>query len=103
MNGRMVPVQATEDKAVSQDSKSKVVDRVIRKYDANGNPGRPIQIRIEETKNPDGSTTVRSTAYEADVNGNQQLFERSTTEIRKSGAATETSTSVEIGRASCRE
>ena len=70
------------------------MERLIRQYDPNGNPGPPVKIRIEESKNPDGSTTIRSSAYQADFNGNQQLFERSTTEIRK-GAATETTTTVE--------
>jgi len=94
INGRMVPVQATEDKVLQQDSQRKVVERMIRKYDADGKPGPPIKVRIEETKGPNGSTTIQSTAYEADLNGNMQLFERSTTQVRK-GATTETSTTVE--------
>ena len=94
INGRMVPLQATEDRVLSQDSQNKVVERTIRKYDANGNPGPPIKVRIEEKKNADGSTTIQSSAYESDVNGNPRLFERSTSEIRK-GTATETSTTVE--------
>jgi hypothetical protein len=94
INGRIVPIQSSEDRVLSQDSQSKVVERVIRKYDANGNPGLPVKVRIEEKKNPDGSTTIQSTAYESDVNGNLQLFERSTSQIRKNGA-TETSTTVE--------
>ena len=99
INGRMIPVQSTEDRVVSQNSTNKVTERVIRKYDPNGNLGQPIKVRIEETKNPDGSTTIRSSAYEADLNGNQQLFERSTTEVRKNGATTETSIFVERGGA----
>src|SRR5690348_6134468 len=93
INGRMVPIQAVEDRVVSQNPK--VVDRIIRKYDATGNPGPPMKVRIEETKNADGSTTIRSTAYDVDLNGNQQLFQRSTTQIRKSGGTTETTTNVE--------
>jgi hypothetical protein len=94
INGRMVPIQGTEERVLHEDSQSKVVERVIRKYDANGNPGLPIKVHIEEKKNPDGSTTLQSTAYEADINGNMQLIERSTSQIRKNGA-TETSTTVE--------
>jgi hypothetical protein len=94
INGRMVPLQGAEDRVLRQDGQGKLVERTIRKYDANGTPGPPIRVRIEEKKNPDGSTTILSTAYESDINGNQQLFERSTTEIRK-GATTETSTTVE--------
>ena len=94
INGRMVPIQSFEDSVVRQDSKGKVVVRMVRKYDATGNLGLPLKSVIEEKKNPDGSTTIQSTSYEADINGNMQLYERSTTQIRK-GAATETSTTVE--------
>jgi hypothetical protein len=93
-NGRMVPVQSTEDKVLNADPNNKVVERVIRKYDANGNPAQAIKVRIEEKKNPDGSTTIQSISSQTDVNGNSQVFERSTTEVRKNGA-TETATTVE--------
>src|SRR3981081_4231238 len=39
INGRMVPIQSTDDKVLRDDSQGKVVERLIRKYDANGNPG----------------------------------------------------------------
>src|SRR5262249_15261331 len=78
-----------------QDGRSKEVERFIRKYDATGNPGPPVKVRIEETQNPDGSTTVLATTYEADVNGNYRLYERATTQVRKSVSVTETSTTVE--------
>jgi len=94
INGRMVPIQAAEDRVLRQDAQGKEVERIIRKYDANGNPGPPTKVVIEETKNPDGSTTIRSTTYEADINGNLKLFERATTQIRK-GDTTETTTTVE--------
>ena len=94
INGQLAPVMSTEDKVLHQDSQSKVVERVIRKYDPTGNPGRPITIRIEEKKNPDGSTSILSNSYETDLNGNKQLFERSST-LKRGGATTEISTTVE--------
>src|SRR5580704_1030576 len=54
INGRMVPIQATEERVLRNDPQGKVVERVIRKYDATGNPGLPIKVHIEEKKNPDG-------------------------------------------------
>jgi len=96
INGRMVPIQAEEDKVVRNDSQGKVVERMIRKYDANGNPGPATRVRIEETKNSDGSTTIQAVAYQTDINGNSQVAERSTTRIKK-GSTTETSTTVERG------
>jgi hypothetical protein len=94
INGRMVPIQGAEDRVLREDSQGKVVERVIRKYDANGNPGPPVKVHIEEKKNSDGSTTIQSSVYEADINGNLHLSERATSQIRKNGA-TETSTTVE--------
>ena len=94
INGRMVPVQSTEDRVLRQDPQGKSVERIVRKYDQNGNPVPAAKVLTEETKNPDGSTTITSSAYEADLNGNMRLSERSTTQIRK-GATTETTTTVE--------
>jgi hypothetical protein len=94
INGRMVPIQAEEDKVIRQDSQGKVVERMIRKYDAQGNPGPPTKVRIEETKNSDGSTTIQSVSYQADINGNMHVSERAITKVSK-GATTETSTTVE--------
>src|SRR5258705_5777458 len=94
INGRMVPIQSSEDRVLQQDSSFKVIERTIRAFDANGNPGPPTKVRIEERKNPDGSSTIQSTAYRSDINGNSQIAERAVTQIRK-GAATETTTTIE--------
>jgi len=94
INGRMVPIQSSEDRVLQQDSSTKVIERTIRTFDANGNPGPPTKVRIEERKNPDGSSTIQSTAYRSDINGNSQIAERAVTQIRK-GAATETTTTIE--------
>src|SRR5260370_39021792 len=90
----MGPIQSAEDRVLREDSQGKVVERTIRKFDPSGTPGLPIKVRIEEKTNPDGSTTVQSTAYEADINGNLQLFDRSTSQTSKNGA-TESATTVE--------
>ncbi|HTM50854.1 MAG TPA: hypothetical protein VL285_19295, partial [Bryobacteraceae bacterium] len=94
INGRMITVQSTEDKVLRETPQAREVERIIRKYDLTGNPGPPTKVRIEEIKNPDGSTTIKSTTYEADLNGNYRLFERATTQVRK-GETTETHTTVE--------
>jgi hypothetical protein len=95
INGRNVPLLSTEDKVLHEDSQSKIVERVIRKYGPDGHPGPPITVHIEEKKGLDGSSTVQSSSYETDINGNKQLFERATTQIRKSASTTESSTTVE--------
>lgn len=94
VSGHTVPVVTTEDKVVRQDGSNKIVDRVIRKYDQDGNPGPPETVRIEERKNADGTTTILATSFRSDLNGNQQMLERATTQVRK-GTVTEANTSIE--------
>ena len=55
INGRTVPVESTEERVLSDSGSSRVIERIIKRYDANGNPGPPERVRIEETKEPDGS------------------------------------------------
>ena len=94
VNGRDVPIESTDDKVISQDSTSKVVERVVRRYDADGRPGVAEIQRIEERKQPDGSSQVLTTVYRPDLNGNKLLAERSTATVRK-GATTDTTVVVE--------
>ncbi len=95
-NGRMIPVEQTEDKVIHQDGQTRIVERVIQKYDGDGRPTPPVKVRIEEKKNPDGSTTVQSTAFQGDVNGNMRLLERSTTQTRTDAVTTTSTTTVEL-------
>jgi len=95
VNGRSVPIQSTEDRVVSDSGGTKVIERIVKKFDANGNPGPAEKVRIEEHKNPDGSGTIATTVLRGDLNGNYQVAERTKAEIRKSGSTTETNTTIE--------
>ena len=95
VNGRSVPVESTEEKVVSQSGGTTIVERTIRRHDADGRPGPPELQRVEITKNADGSTTTASQLYRSDLNGNRQLAERATTTLRPMGDRTETNTTVE--------
>ena len=48
---------------------------------------------IEEQKRPDGSSTIQSTTYTTDINGNTQITEKSVTDTQKNGSG-ETSETV---------
>jgi hypothetical protein len=93
INGRMVPIERVEDRVVRDDASGRVVERLIRGYDATGNPTPPVKETIEEQKRPDGSSTIQTSRYQGDINGGMRLVEKSTTDIRKSGS-TETSDTV---------
>jgi hypothetical protein len=97
INGRVVPLESSEDRLIRQDANSRVIERVVRRHDATGNAGAADLVRIEERKNPDGSTTMQAVTYRADLNGNKQPVERVTTETRKRGLTTESATTVERG------
>lgn len=92
VNGRMVPLQRVEERVVRDDASGKVVERIIRRYDAQGNPTTPMKQTIEEQKRPDGSSITQTTTYTGDINGGMQLQEKVVTETRKdsSGERAET-------------
>jgi hypothetical protein len=92
INGRTVPMEEVEEHILRNDSSGKVTERIVRKYDPQGNPLPPVRQTIEEQKRPDGSSTVQSATYSTDINGNTQITEKSVTDTQKnaSGATSET-------------
>lgn len=95
INGRTVPVQSSQDKVISQSGNTKVIERTVTNYDTNGRPVGVDRIRIEETKRPDGSSTVTTATFKSDINGNQQLVERTSTDVKVSGSTETAVTSIE--------
>jgi hypothetical protein len=93
INGRTVPLEQVEERVVRNDASGKVTERITRRYDPQGNPLPPVRETIEEQKRPDGGSTVQSTTYRADLNGNMQVIEKSVTDTQKS-ASGETSETV---------
>jgi hypothetical protein len=85
VNGRSVPAESVEERVVQDDGQSRVVERVIRRFDANGNPGLAEKIVIERRNGADGGTAVRTSVFRSDINGAMTLAERSATVSRESG------------------
>ncbi|HYL39359.1 MAG TPA: hypothetical protein VEV17_25795 [Bryobacteraceae bacterium] len=90
INGRMVPLERVEERVIRQDASGRVVERTIRRFDPQGNPTAPVRETIEEQKRPDGSSTVQTTTYRADINGSMQLAQKSIAETRKNGSQSTT-------------
>jgi hypothetical protein len=92
INGRTVPSERVEERVVRDDASGKVTERIIRRYDPQGNPMPPVKQTIEEQKRADGSSTVQNTTYRGDINGNMEIIEKSVTDRRKnsSGETSET-------------
>jgi hypothetical protein len=94
INGRLVPREQVEERVLRDDASGKTVERIVRRFDANGQAGPPEKTLIEEQKSGE-NTTIRTTTYRGDLNGNLQLAERSLTEKRKSGSLETTETSID--------
>jgi hypothetical protein len=71
------------------------VERLIRRYDPQGNPMPSVKETIEEQKNPDGSSTTQSTTSRGDINGNMQVIERTITDSRPNGSGESSQTIVQ--------
>ena len=85
-------MERVEQRVLRNDASGKVTERIVRRYDPQGNPLPPARQTIEEQKRPDGSSTIQSTTFATDINGNTQITEKSVTDARKtaSGETTET-------------
>ena len=95
INGRQVPLEQTVDRVISQDANGKVTERIVRKFDSNGQPASTERVMIEESKLPGGSSTVRETTYRSDINGTQREAERRTIETRVDGSTTTANTVID--------
>lgn len=95
LNGRRVPREMVEEKVVRDDPSGRIVERTVRPFDPNGIPGPPEKTRIEETRNPDGSSQIVKTTYRGDINGAMRLSARAVTETRKTADGETASTVVE--------
>jgi hypothetical protein len=95
INGQRVPIQTVDEKVVSDSGGVRVVERVVKKFDASGSSGAPERVRVEERKNADGSTTTSTSVLRADINGHYAVAERAATVTRKSGNTTSSETTVE--------
>jgi hypothetical protein len=95
INGRMVPLERVEERIVKDDASGKVVERLIRRYDPQGNPTPPRKETIEEQKRPDGSTTTQTTTYQGDINGSMQVVEKSVIQSHKSDSSESAETVVQ--------
>jgi hypothetical protein len=86
INGRSVPMEQVEERVLRNDSSGRVTERIVRKYDPQGDPLPPVRQTIEEQKRPDGSSTTQSTTYSTDFNGNTQITEKLVTDTQKSAS-----------------
>lgn len=85
LNGGLSPVEKVEERVLRDDASGRVVERIIRPYDASGQPGPPQKLQIEERKHPDGSKTVETQVFHGNISGGFSLAEKTTSVSRKAG------------------
>ncbi len=95
INGRQVPLEQTVDRVVSQDANGKVTERLVKKFNRDGQVTSTERVMIEENKLPGGGSTVRETTYQSDVNGASREAERKTVETRVDGSTTTANTVID--------
>jgi len=95
INGRQVPLEQSVDHVVREDANGKVTERILRKFNPNGQLASTERVLIEESKLAGGGSSVRETTYQSDVNGSFREAERRTTETRADGANSTTSTTID--------
>ncbi len=93
-NGRLVPLERVDERILRDDAAGRVTERVIHRFDANGNPTTPLKEIVEEQKRSDGAT-IQTTRYQNDINGAQQMIQKSITDVRKNGSSETISTEVQ--------
>ncbi len=90
VNGGRVPQEQTSERVVREDANWKVVERIIKRYDANGRVTSTDRVVSEETKLPDGGKLVKETSSRSDINGGYKEMERRTSETKVAGQTSTT-------------
>ena len=94
VNGRQVPLQQSDEKVIRQDANGRVTERIVRKYDPNGQLVSTERI-VTEMQRVAGGSRTRETSYRGDINGQMQELERRTTNTQVQGQTAHSDTVVE--------
>jgi hypothetical protein len=95
LNGHSVPAERVDERVVRDEGGVRVVERLVERYDPNGDPLPREKRVITTTKQPDGSVNEQQALWRGDLNGSMALVERMDTEIRRNGATVTSDTAVE--------
>lgn len=95
INGRTVPMRRIEERILRDDASGRLVERLIRDFDPQGNPTPLVKETVEEQKRYDGGSTTKTTTARGDINGGMQVTERTTTETHPTSSGETSQTVVE--------
>ena len=93
VNGRQVPMEQSQDRVLSESPTGRLVERVIKRFDPNGQLAAVQRVVTQEEKVAGGLDT-RTTVYYGNVEGQLHEVERRTVETRSQGQNTSSRTEV---------
>jgi hypothetical protein len=93
INGRKVPLEQSEERVIREGPGGKVVERITKKFDLNGQLASTERTVTEEEKLSDG-TRAHSVIYRSDLDGQMHEAERRNVELHIQGSSSSTQTEV---------
>lgn len=88
LNGRQVPLQATEARVLSEGPGGRVTETITRRYDADGKLLETERVVAEEQKGAGGQSSIKATVYRSDLHGRMIEAERRAIETVTQGSTT---------------
>ncbi len=89
-----MPLEQIEERVLRQDANGKVSERIVRRYNPNGQLASTERVVSEEQHGSGGSSTVNATTYRTDLDGHEQQTEKTVAQTRVDGGTTTTDTSI---------
>lgn len=93
INGRLVPLEKSDTRVLSEDASGKTTETIVHKYDATGNLISTERTVVETQKRPNGAV-INATVYRSDINGQMQEGERRVIETQAQGPISTTDITV---------
>jgi len=93
INGRLVPLQKSDTRTLSESPAGKTTETIVRKYDPTGQLVSTERILVETQKRPHGAV-VKATTFRSDINGQMQESERRTIDTQAQGPVSTTDITV---------
>jgi hypothetical protein len=93
INGRQVPMEQTVERVISDGPSGRVVERVTKRFDPNGQNAATERVVIEQQKTGNG-LHERQTVYYGDASGQMREIERRVTDTKTQGSVTNSQTDV---------
>jgi hypothetical protein len=94
LNGRTVPLEQSDERVISESATGRVTEKIVKKFDPEGNLVSTTRVLTEEQKRPSGSV-VNTTTFRSDINGQMHQDEHKVVETNTHGATTDVNTVIE--------